>query len=61
MTEPPPGTDIPGLLEAVARAIADRPVLIILAYRPVELERLREERISALPYHSEITLEPLTA
>ena len=49
------------LLEVISRSISDLPVLILLAYRPVELERLQEERVSTLPYHSALTLEPLTA
>ena len=36
------------LLEVISRTIADLPVLIVLAYRPLELERLQEERVSAL-------------
>ena len=47
------------LLEILGQAVADLPVLIVLAYRPLELERLREARISALDYHVEIALDEL--
>jgi len=43
------------LLEAVARAVADRPVLILLAYRPPEHERDRL-RVGRLPQFSELAL-----
>lgn len=44
------------LLEAVGRAIADRPVLIIMAYRPFTIARLQEQRINQLPHFTEIPL-----
>ena len=47
------------LLELLAQAIANLPVLIVLAYRPLELARLREARISTLEYHVEIPLGEL--
>ena len=34
------------LLEVISRSIAGLPVLILLAYRPVELERLQEPRVT---------------
>ena len=47
------------LLEVLGQAAADLPVLILLAYRPLELERLREARVSTLDYHVEIPLGEL--
>jgi class 3 adenylate cyclase/predicted ATPase len=49
------------LLDTLARGIAGLPVLIILAYRPPELQRLHAPRVESLPYFTRITLEPLTA
>ncbi|MFN2199625.1 MAG: tetratricopeptide repeat protein [Caldilineaceae bacterium] len=49
------------LLEVLGRSIADLPVVILLSFRAMELERLKEERVSTLPYYSEITLSPLGA
>lgn len=48
------------LLEVIARAIANLPVLLLLAYRPLELERLRQRRISVLPYHVAIDLSEMS-
>ncbi|MCX6046842.1 MAG: tetratricopeptide repeat protein [Chloroflexi bacterium] len=47
------------LVEAMGNAIADLPVLLVLAYRPLEQARLRTTRISQLPYYTEIQLAPL--
>lgn len=47
------------LIEVLARTIAELPVIMILAYRPMELERLRTARVSTLPYHTEIELSEL--
>jgi predicted ATPase len=49
------------LLEAIARAVADRPVLLLVSYRPLRLDRLRTGRVSALPNHDEIVLSELSA
>ncbi len=48
------------LLETIGQAIAQLPVLLLLAYRPNEPERLRTTNSSKLPYYSEIALSPLT-
>jgi predicted ATPase/class 3 adenylate cyclase len=48
------------LLELVGRAIAELPVLIVLAYRPPDLLRLQTPRIEALPHFVRIDLGPLT-
>ncbi len=42
------------LLEAIGRAIAGLPVLIVVAYRPPELERLQAPRVTQLPYCTEL-------
>ncbi|CAN5874969.1 adenylate/guanylate cyclase domain-containing protein [soil metagenome] len=47
------------LVEAIGNAIADLPVLLALAYRPLEQARLRTINISQLPYYTEIHLAPL--
>ncbi len=44
------------LLEAIARAIAELPVLILMAYRPPDLTRLQAPRVSGLPYFHGIQL-----
>jgi predicted ATPase len=47
------------LLEQVAHAISDLPVLIVLAYRPPELLRLQSPRVEALPHFTRIALTDL--
>jgi class 3 adenylate cyclase/tetratricopeptide (TPR) repeat protein len=49
------------LLEQIAHAIVDLPVLIVLAYRPPELLRLHAPRVEALPHFTRIALAPLSA
>ena len=49
------------LLEAVGRAVADRPVLIVLAYRTPEPPRFPVPRVARLPYFAEVRLDDLTA
>ncbi len=48
------------LLEEIGRAIVDLPVLLVLAYRPLELQRLQAPRLSQLAYFSEIHLADFT-
>ncbi len=48
------------LLEAIGRAIADVPVLIVMAYRPPDVERLQALRVSQLPHFTEIVLTSFT-
>ncbi|MCL4302757.1 MAG: tetratricopeptide repeat protein [Anaerolineae bacterium] len=48
------------LLEEIGRTIADLPVLLVLAYRPLDLERLQAPRISLLAHFTEITLADFT-
>ena len=48
------------LLEALGLEIADLPVAIVYAHRPLELKRLRSGRVSALPYHTQIALDELS-
>ena len=48
------------LLEAIGRAIADVPVLIVMAYRPPEVQRLQAPRVSQLPHFTEIRLTSFT-
>ncbi len=49
------------LLEVIGRAIADLPVLIVLAYRPPQLDRIMAPRVNQLIYFSEIALTDLPA
>jgi len=48
------------LLDVVARAIVNMPVLLLLAYRPPELAYLQEPRISGLSHYSDRELAPFT-
>jgi predicted ATPase len=48
------------LLEVLGRTIVDLPVVLVLAYRPPELERLQAPRVSQLPYFTEISLADFT-
>lgn len=48
------------LLEVIGRAIADLPVLMVMVYRPMQLERLKEARLEKLPYFTEIPLTDFT-
>jgi len=49
------------LLEVIGRAIADVPVLIVMAYRPPDVERLSKmPRVSQLPHFTEIRLTSFT-
>lgn len=42
------------LLEALGRAIRNMPVLLLLAYRPPEIERLQAPRVEGLPHFTAI-------
>lgn len=48
------------LLEVIARAINDLPVLIMLTYRPVSVERLQSPRVEQLPHFSRVELADFT-
>jgi predicted ATPase/class 3 adenylate cyclase len=48
------------LLEVIGRAITDLPVLLVLAYRPLQLDRLQLPRVSKLAYFTEIQLADFT-
>jgi adenylate cyclase len=48
------------LLEVIGRAVADLPVLLMLAYRPPEVERLQAPRVSRLPHFTQIELTEFT-
>ena len=47
------------LLEALGRVSLDIAVMIVLAYRPIQLERTQGLGIISLPHHTEIALEDL--
>jgi len=47
------------LLERVARAIPELPVLVILAYRPPEIARVQEPRVEMLPHFTRLPLSAL--
>jgi adenylate cyclase len=47
------------LLEEVGRASATLPILIVLAYRPPELQRLQAPRVEALDHFTKLTLTEL--
>ncbi len=44
------------LLDAIAQAIVDLPVLILITYRPPQLEHLREPRVTLAPHFSAVEL-----
>ncbi len=44
------------LLDALGRVIQDLPVLLIMAYRPLEVSRLQQSRLKQLPHFSEVQL-----
>jgi class 3 adenylate cyclase/predicted ATPase len=48
------------LLEEIGRATVDLPVLLVLAYRPPELQYLQAPRVSQLPHFTEIQLADFT-
>jgi predicted ATPase/class 3 adenylate cyclase len=48
------------LLEEIGRAIVDLPVLLVMAYRPPEVERLQAPRVSSLSHFTEIQLVDFT-
>ncbi|MFQ5613726.1 MAG: tetratricopeptide repeat protein [Anaerolineae bacterium] len=48
------------LLEVIGPAVVDLPVLVVLAYRPPELQHLRPPWAAVLPRYTEITLEDFT-
>ncbi len=48
------------LLEAITRAIADRPILMILAVRSPQINRMQSAAFRQLPYFTEIKLNEFT-
>jgi len=44
------------LVEEIGRAIADVPVLLLLIYRPPDVQRLQAPRVSELPHFTEVAL-----
>ena len=48
------------LLEAIGRTLVDLPVLLVMAHRPLALDRLQAPRISQLAHFSEISLTDFT-
>ena len=49
------------LLEVIGRAIADRPVLIAIAYRPPQLKSILAPRVAGLLHFTEVALADLPA
>ena len=47
------------LLDIIGRAAARLPVLVLMAYRPPEIDRLKPPRVSSLPHFTEIRLTEL--
>jgi predicted ATPase len=47
------------LLELIGRAIVDLPVLLLLAYRPPQVQRLAAPRVSQLPHFRTVALDSL--
>ena len=45
------------LIEAIGHAITDLPIVIILVYRPLELERRKEARVNKQPHFTLISIE----
>ena len=48
------------LLEVIGRTIVDLPVLMVMAYRPLQVERLKEARLEKLAHFDEIHLTDFT-
>lgn len=48
------------LLEVISRTIVDLPVMLVMAHRPLGLERLQAPRVNQLPHFSEISLTDFT-
>jgi len=48
------------LIEVIGRAIADSPVLMVLAYRPPETQRVQAPPVTQLPHFTEIRLTEFT-
>ncbi len=48
------------LLEAIGRAIADLPVLLVMSYRPMDAQSGQTLRVSQLPHFTEIKLNDFT-
>ena len=48
------------LIEVVGRAIADLPVLMLMAHRPPQADGMPVARVAHLPYYTEITLTDFT-
>ncbi len=48
------------LLEVIARATADLPVLMVLGYRPPQIERLQVPRVEQMPHFTGIALADFT-
>lgn len=44
------------LLEAVGRVIPNLPVLIVMAYRPLQMSRLQAPKVTTLPHFSQVKL-----
>ncbi len=49
------------LIEALGRAIIDLPVLLLLAYRPLQMQRLLAPHVAHFDHFSELTLDVLPA
>ncbi len=49
------------LLEVIGRAVAELPVLIVMAYRPMQVQRLLAPRVTALAHFRELPLDSLMA
>ncbi|MFN8499076.1 MAG: tetratricopeptide repeat protein [Anaerolineae bacterium] len=45
------------LVDALGRAIADLPVVVVLSYRPPEIDRLQAPSLSLLPHYTEVVLK----
>ncbi len=48
------------LLEVIGRAIVDLPVMMVMAYRPTDVDRLQASRVEQLAYFTEIRLVDFT-
>ena len=48
------------LIEVLGRAISNLPVMLVLDYRPSDVQALQTPRVSSLPYFIEIELEDFT-
>ncbi len=49
------------LLDAIAKAVVDLPVLVLMTFRPPQMDHLREPRVTLLPHYVAVELEAFSS